>query len=131
MIASYVANRKNPRLDDLGFAAQAELFDRLAQSAGGPPPVLDSTDLRADPPGRLAALCLALGIAFTPRMQSWPAGPRPFDGVWAPHWYGAVHRSTGFDGPEGALPDLSPAQARLAEAALPHYEALARHRIRP
>lgn len=29
-------------------------------------------------------------------MLSWEAGPRPEDGVWAPHWYESVHRSTGF-----------------------------------
>lgn len=128
--ASYAARRENPTLDDLAFAAQAQLFDRLAQAAGTPTPVLDTTDLRADPAGHLAALCAALGIPFTPRMLAWPAGPKPFDGAWAPHWYGAVHRSTGFDGAEGPLPDLPAPLARLVEAALPHYEALAAHRLR-
>jgi len=28
--------------------------------------------------------------------MSWPAGVRPEDGVWAPHWYHALHKSTGF-----------------------------------
>jgi hypothetical protein len=129
VIASYHAKRENPTLDDLGFAAQVRLFDRLAAQTGTPPPVVDSTDLRRDPAGRLAALCTALGIPFTPRMLAWPAGPKPFDGAWAPHWYPAVHRSTGFDGAEGPLPDLPPALARLAEQALPQYEALARHRL--
>ena len=27
---------------------------------------------------------------------SWPAGARPEDGIWAPHWYHALHKSTGF-----------------------------------
>jgi hypothetical protein len=29
-------------------------------------------------------------------MLHWTAGTRPEDGVWAPHWYENVHRSTGF-----------------------------------
>ena len=29
-------------------------------------------------------------------MLSWEAGGNPADGVWAPYWYGNVHRSTGF-----------------------------------
>ncbi|MFY8144963.1 MAG: HAD family hydrolase, partial [Rhodobacter sp.] len=45
----------------------------------------------------------------------------PYDGTWAPHWYNAVHQSTGFDGAEGELPVLTGAAAELAEQALPHY----------
>lgn len=26
----------------------------------------------------------------------WEAGPKEFDGIWAPWWYGRVHKSTGF-----------------------------------
>jgi hypothetical protein len=29
-------------------------------------------------------------------MLSWPAGARPEDGIWAPHWYHTLHESTGF-----------------------------------
>ncbi len=49
----------------------------------------------------LRKLCAALGLDFTGRMLSWPAGGISEDGVWAAHWYGAVHRSTGFAGPKG------------------------------
>ena len=44
-------------------------------------------------------LCEAVGVAFDPAMLSWPAGPKPEDGVWAPYWYRSVHRSTGFGPP--------------------------------
>ncbi|WP_271215125.1 hypothetical protein, partial [Pseudonocardia halophobica] len=59
----------------------------------------------------------------------WPAGPKPFDGAWAQHWYNAVHASTGFDAPEGPLPDLAPEYARLVEAALPHYDRLRQYAL--
>ena len=78
----------------------------------------------ADPAGMLAALCAALGIAFDERMLRWEPGPRPTDGVWAQHWYGAVLDSTGFAPyrpPTDPLPDrLRP----LADAARPLYEEL-------
>ena len=42
----------------------------------------------------------ALGIAWTEAMLHWPAGRHPEDGIWAPHWYGRVEASTGFESEE-------------------------------
>lgn len=124
VIASYAAKRENPTMQDIGFKRQNELFEVL------PGPVLDSADIRADPEGMLKKLCDIIGLDFNPAMLSWQAGSKHFDGAWAPHWYGAVHRSTGFAGPEGALPEITGALAALVEDALPHYEAMAARRIR-
>jgi len=130
VVASYARKREAPVLADIGFLQQAELFDRIADRTGTAPVVVDSADIRARPAAMLRALCGALGIAYTDRMLSWPAGPKPCDGVWAPHWYGAVHASTGFDAAEGPLPELSGDYARLADAALPAYERLAGFSLR-
>ena len=46
------------------------------------------------------------------------------DGVWAPHWYGAVHRSTGFAGAEGPLPSLDEGGRTLVDEIMPDYEAM-------
>jgi hypothetical protein len=129
VIASYLAKREEPVLADLGFVQQAEIFDHVAGLTGKAPLVIDSADIRADPAGMLARLCAALGIPFTTRMLHWPPGPKPFDGAWAPHWYGAVHRSTGFDGAEGLLPILTGQAADLVAQALPLYDRLAVGRI--
>jgi hypothetical protein len=125
VVASYAAKRENPTLDDIGFRQQVELFRRF------PGPVIDSADIRADPEGMLRALCAEIGLDFDPAMLHWPAGPRAEDGIWAAHWYGAVHRSTGFAGAEGPLPQLEGEVAALAEAALSYYEELAKLRICP
>ena len=130
VVASYARKREGPTLADLGFVQQADLFDEVAGWLGRPPLVIDSADVRADPRGTLRALCDALGIGFTDRMLSWPAGGHPADGVWAAHWYGAVHRSTGFEEPEGPLPSVPAQYAHLVDQALPHYRRLAQHRIR-
>jgi hypothetical protein len=63
-------------------------------------------------------------------MLQWSAGARAEDGVWAKHWYGAVHKSTGFAGAEGEMPLLEPELQSLMEDALPHYEKLAALRLR-
>ena len=57
-------------------------------------------------------------------MLSWPAGPKPEDGVWAGHWYASTHRSTGF---AAGRPSTEPAPAHLASVvaeARPLYERL-------
>ena len=124
VVASYSRQRASVTLDDIGFTQQADLFDEVAAFNGLTPVVVDSSDIRADPGGVLARLCAAVGIEYTDRMTRWPAGGHPSDGVWAPHWYEAVHRSTGFESAEGPLPNLTGDAADLAALAMPSYERL-------
>ena len=130
VVASYAKKRESPVLQDLGYIQQAQMFDDLSQRLGHAPLVISAEDIRADPTRSLTALCAALGIAYRPAMLHWPAGPKPYDGVWAPHWYNAVHKSRGFEEPEGPLPSLSPDFQSLTDAALPYYDALLPYRIR-
>lgn len=129
VIASYARKRQGPALNDIGFVQQAALFHSETSRLGQPPIVIDSADIRANPAAALAKLCAALGIPYTENMLHWPVGGHANDGAWAPHWYGAVHRSTGFEDAEGPLPALSDDYADLLAAALPLYETLAQHKI--
>ncbi len=129
VVASYARKREGPTLSDLGFVQQAALFDREADRLGHAPLVIDSADIRANPRASLTKLCAALGIGFTDAMLSWPPGPKPHDGAWAPHWYGAVHRSTGFEEAEGALPDLPADYQHLADQGLADYHRLREHAL--
>lgn len=126
--ASYVRSRADVAADDLGARQQTRLFDYL-DAAGVAPPVIDAADFLKGPERYLRWLCDWAGVPFTPAMLSWPAGPRHSDGVWAPHWYAAVQRSTGFA-------SWRPRQVRLSGAALtaatqswPHYQRLADRRV--
>jgi hypothetical protein len=124
VVASYAAKREEVALADLGFARQAELFDRVTERSGAAPPVIDAEAVRADPERVLRRLCAALGLAFDAAMLAWPAGPRASDGVWAGHWYAAVTASTGFAAPEPAPPPLAGRMREIAEAGRADYERL-------
>jgi hypothetical protein len=130
VVASYAKKREGPTLADIGFVQQAELFDEVAAWRGKAPLVVDSHDIRANPLNMIEKLCSALGVPFTERMLHWPEGPKPYDGTWAPHWYGAVHRSTGFEEAEGAPPELPADYRTLADQALPYYEHLRSYALR-
>ena len=129
VLASYTKKWSEVSLRDIGFVEQAEIFDMVSQKLGRAPPVVDADDVLANPRRLLETLCQACGIAFDAAMLSWPKGPKPFDGVWAPHWYNAVWQSTGFARPESKSVQLPPHLAKIAGAARPLYERLARHRI--
>jgi hypothetical protein len=124
VVASYAARREEVALDDLGFARQAELFDRVAERSGSAPPVIDAEAVRADPEGVLRRLCAALGLEFDPGMLAWPAGARASDGVWGAHWYAAVAASTGFAAPEPKPPPLAGRMRDIADAGRADYERL-------
>ena len=128
VVASFSAKYENPTLADIGFLQQAELFEE-ARGIGGNPIVIDSSDIRRDPEVMLKRLCAAIGLEWDPAMLSWPSGGHPQDGVWAAHWYGAVHRSTGFAPAEGPLPDLTGDAVKLADQAMDSYLKLAKEKL--
>ena len=123
MLPSLQQQIGNPTLRDTGVARQCEVLSRL-EAWGQSPAVVDSRELLLDPSATLRALCSHLSIQFDQAMLRWPAGPKNFDGAWAPHWYGSVHRSTGFQPyrpKAGPFPDeLAP----LLEECRPYYATL-------
>jgi hypothetical protein len=117
VITSYIKVRPQVTLADIGLEEQRRLFDHVRAVTGQTPPVIDSRDVLKDPRRTLSLLCERIGVPFTEQMLSWPAGPRPSDGVWAKYWYNAVWASTGFE-PYRAKANHVPAhlQDLLAEA---------------
>ncbi|KAL4439885.1 hypothetical protein ABPG75_002886 [Micractinium tetrahymenae] len=126
-----------PTLTETCYPALLELYSEL-RSLGRPPPVVLSDDLVREPEGTLRALCASLDLPFEPQMLSWPAGPKPYDGVWAPWWYSQSHKSTGFQqsGAEGQSPRRPPRPLPdhlkpLLEECRPLYALLQRRALRP
>lgn len=130
VIASFDAKYDGLTLADIGFTQQTELFQKVLENSGMPI-VIDSHDIRENPEHMMRKLCDALKLDWDPAMLSWPENGHPSDGVWAPHWYGAVWGSTGFAGAEGALPSVGEELQPILNAAMPHYERLKQVCIRP
>jgi hypothetical protein len=120
VIASYAKGRAEFDLDDLGFAPQRHLWEKL-----GRPPVIHSETILQNPEAALTTLCAAIGIPFDLTMLSWDAGPRDEDGAWAPYWYENVQRSTGFGAAPENMPEIAPNYQAMLDACLPDYEVLA------
>lgn len=131
VLASYAKKWADVDLRAIGFIEQAEIFDMVAQKLGHAPPVIDAEDVLANPRQVLTKLCHACGIAFDEAMLKWPEGPKPFDGVWAKHWYNAAWASEGFAPPvQKPTPVLPIELARIADDARPFFEKLYEHRLR-
>ena len=122
MIASYLKKRTHVVATDLGLARQRQLYESVLAATGVAPPIVDAADVLRDPSSLLRALCRALGIAYTDRMCQWPPGRRATDGVWAPHWYGAVERSTGFAPYVAAEPKLDEAAEQVRAECTQDYQ---------
>ena len=123
VISSFAKGLETPTEHDLGYEAQAELFDHVVK-LGLQPHVICMGDILEDPEGRLTDLCDAIGLDFRPDMISWPSGGHPEEGIWASYWYEDAHRWTGFPDPEGAVPALEGRNADLCRKVMPHYEKL-------
>jgi hypothetical protein len=130
VLVSYIKTRANVTAADIGVLQQREIFDYVRELTGVSPPVIDAGLFLKAPEAQLRALCELLGIEFTPRMLHWPPGPRESDGIWAPHWYAQVYRSTGFE-PERDSTVQVPAQYdAVIDEVMPAFEALFTRRLR-
>ncbi len=125
VVASYVRSRESCEPEDIGLLQQVTLAAALPQDS----PVIDAGDFLRDPERHLRWLCDWLDLPFTEEMLSWPAGSRASDGVWAPHWYDAVVRSTGFEPWHPRTIDLNDHDAAVAEACRPAYDDLHARRL--
>lgn len=128
VVNSYVRSREACEPEDIGLLQQVRLWEALTGD-GGEVPIIDSGDFLQDPESYLRWLCAWLGIDFTDRMLAWPSGPRASDGVWAPHWYDAVWRSTGFEAWRPREITLSAHDLAVAEACRPAYDTLRSRRL--
>lgn len=121
-------------LDDVGIVEQRTLFDRVCDNLGFAPPVVDSDDLLADPPGIVAAYCHVCAIPFIPEALQWKSAKREtYSWYRGGDWHDSLAQSTGLAPQQrDYVPiDHSPELLELYEACLPHYEAMYAHRIHP
>lgn len=123
-----------PTLQELGYGALVEIYSQM-RTYGRPPVVVVSDDLVREPEAMLRTLCLLLGLPFEESMLTWPAGPKPYDGVWAPWWYKHAHKSTGFRTdlltPRSHVSELPQRLRPLLAECWPLWDFLRQHAMKP
>ncbi len=131
VLASYLKSRPHATAEDIGVLQEAALYEEIAARTGKLPPVIDADEFLKSPEAHLRALCTLLDIPFTDRMLHWSAGPRPSDGIWAPYWYAAVLKSTGFEPWREREHGVSAAHRPVIDRCMPLYEQMFSRRITP
>ena len=76
-LRSYLAIRRNPRIHEIGFEAQYELYTKVSRLTGRDPLVVDASDLMRRPADTVRAYCAHAGIGFRPDALSWQPSGRP------------------------------------------------------
>jgi Sulfotransferase domain len=130
VLVSYIKSRATVTAADLGVLQQRELFDCVRELTGVTAPVIEAGLFLKAPEAQLRALCELLGIEFSSRMLHWPPGPRASDGIWAPHWYAQVYRSTGFEPERDSAPAVPAQFNAVIDEVMPSFEALFARRLR-
>lgn len=128
IIASYAQVIEKPVMRDIGIEYEWELFSERNDPKSI---VLDSGLLLANPESVLKQVCERAGLAFEKQMLTWLPGPKSYDGVWAPHWYANVHKSSGFEKQPTSERSLPDHLTLLAEQADVYYKKLLQHAIIP
>ena len=118
---------------ELGFAEQRELFDKLSDHLGAPPPLIDSDDLLEDPHNIIERWCDAIGIPFIESALSWTPGARDEVSWWDG---GAFHEnlrnSDGLKPQERRYVEMDQLPDRVKniyDRVLLHYDYLYEHRL--
>lgn len=94
-IRSYLAVRRNPRIHEIGFEAQYEVYSEVSRLTGRDPVVVDADDLMRRPADTIKAYCAHAGIDFRPHALSWQPSDRPeWQGGFS-HWFTDVAASSG------------------------------------
>ncbi|MGQ8366321.1 hypothetical protein [Glaciecola sp. 1036] len=130
IVSSFSKSMTNVSTEDIGILRQAELYTLLSEQSETLIPVISSEEVLKNPRSVLQQLCHALEVPFANEMLEWPAGKRYTDGVWAPHWYANVEKSTGFGPAIEKELRLNDWQQRIVDEVMPAYETLAKRAIK-
>ena len=131
IIRSYARVIDQPSKTDIGIHTVKKIYNYLLENQKKPL-IFDSDDLITNPSNSLNKLCTALKLEYTDEMLHWKSGTKPYDGVWAKHWYSSVHASTGFNiNPQAnnEIIELAPHLEKLAQECMPIYQELKQHSI--
>jgi hypothetical protein len=129
-IRSYLAIRPDPRMDEIGFEAQYEVYTQVRRLTGRDPLVVDAGDLMNRPADTVKAYCAQAGIDFRPDALRWQPSDLP---EWQSfrHWFTDVAASSGLaEAPGRSLDgDQHPMLDTYLAYHLPFYQQLYQRRL--
>ena len=129
---SYLAIRRNPRMHELGFEAQYEVYEKVRKLTGRDPLVVDAGDLMSRPADTIKAYCAHAGIDFRPHALSWQPSERPeWQGGFS-HWFTDVAASSGLapvPSRRGLDAEQHPLLDTYLDYHLPFYQKLYQRRL--
>lgn len=121
-------------IEETAIPEQRELFDRISDRDGTPPPLIDSDDLLEAPSAMIEAYCEAVGIPFIESALTWKPGNRDevswYDGG---SWHANLRGSDGLKAQPRKYIDISEAPDRIRrmyDEVMPHFSHMHAHRIR-
>jgi hypothetical protein len=131
-LRSYLAIRRNPRIHEIGFEAQYELYTKVSRLTGRDPLVVDVGDLMRRPADTVRAYCAHTGIGFRPHALSWQPTDQPEWLGGFSYWFTGAAASSGL----GEVPvrrsldaDQHPLLGTLLAYHLPFYQELYQRRL--
>lgn len=131
-IRSYLALRRDPRIHEIGFEAQHEVYTKVSRLTGRDPLVIDASDLMKRPADTISAYCAHAGIDFRPHALSWQPSERPeWQGGFG-RWFTDVAASSGLaevPSRRGLDPDQHPLLGTYLAYHLPFYQELYQRRL--
>lgn len=131
-IVSYHRLDPGLTLPEIGLEAQWTLAERVEETTGRRPPVIEAEAIRRAPEAAMRALWSRIGLDDRPGAFDWSGTAVPADWQQVAGWHEGVSASTGIRPPEGsdARGDAE-ADARFAEAvaAEPRLAALLAHHL--
>ncbi len=133
-LPSMYAHWREFTTDEASYEALHRMFDLVVDRDGAVPPVIDAADLAADPAGTVRAWCAAVGIEFVAEALEWEEGDRRDVRWYGGRWHDTLAASTGLGrrpaSDKVAVGDV-PFLRQMHAQCLPHYEAVAAHRLLP
>jgi len=131
-IRSYLAVRTNPRIHEIGFEAQYEVYNKVRSLTGRDPLVVDAGDLMNRPADTMHAYCAHIGIDFRPHALRWQPSDRPeWQGGFS-HWFTDVAASSGLaevPSRRSLVAEQHPLLGTYLEYHLPFYQELYQQRL--
>jgi hypothetical protein len=131
-IRSYLTIRRNPRIHEIGFEAQYEVYTKVRKLTEHDPLVLDAGDLMNRPVETIKAYCGQVGIDFRPHALTWRPSARPeWQGGFS-RWFTDVAASSGLaEVPGRRSPDADqhPLLGTYLAYHLPFYQELYQRRL--